>query len=437
MMNKKKLWKWHSWLGLYSGLVICILSFTGALAVFKFEIDHLLNKDLFYVVPQEKIGNVNQFIYDILAHYPEHSGYIVEPAEAENRSWKVAFRVKEEGQNIAKEVFFNPYTGEVLGERDMYKTVAFFIRNIHVRLFDGWYGRQWVGLAGVCMFLSLAISIPLYFDFTKKQKFGEVRTKRSRQKWADLHKFIGLATIVFHLIIAFTGAWLGLQPKIQKPLIGERPGIYKPAEFPLSKNEDKLVEIDFPTLLSKVKKEFPELTSLKIKASADGSRTATVYGNIPWMPYERQTNFVVLDKEDLLLIKKLDIRKTGIGSHLFYMQEALHFGDFWGIGLKVIYCLFGLIGGFLGISGFFVYYKRTEKKRVQRYPLLTTANIIYGFTFICLLVTALIAFSSVNFGANYPTSTITTPSFYVILSAYIIYRLMRYFFKKGFLHVEA
>ncbi|KXX71717.1 hypothetical protein AVL50_05440 [Flammeovirga sp. SJP92] len=413
------------------------MSFTGALAVFKFEIDYLLNKDLFYVAPQEKMGNVNQFIYDILAHYPEHSGYIVEPVEDKERSWKVAFRLKEDGRNIAKEVFFNPYNGKILGERDMYKTVSFFIRNIHVRLFDHWYGRQWVGLAGICMLVSLIVSIPLYFDFTKKQQFGKVRNKRSRQKWADLHKFIGLTTIVFHLIIAFTGAWLGLQPKIQKPLMGDRPGIYKPSEFPLSKIEDNLFKVDFPSLLSKVKKEFPELSSLKIKASADGSRTATVFGNIPWMPYERQTNFIVLDKKDLSPIKKLDIRNAGVGSQFFYMQEALHFGDFLGIGLKIVYCLFGLIGGFLGISGFFVYYKRTEKKRVQQYPILTTSNILYGFTLSGVLITALIAYSSVTFGANNPTSTITTPSFYVILSIYIIYKLMRYLIKRGFLHVEA
>ncbi|WP_052444401.1 PepSY domain-containing protein [Flammeovirga sp. OC4] len=437
MMNKKQLWKWHSWLGLYSGLVICILSFTGALAVFKVEIDHSLNKELFYVTPQEKVGNINQYIYAILDTYPEHNGYIVEPAEAVDRSWKVSFRLKEEGRNIAKEVFFNPYNGEVVGERDMYKTVSFFIRNIHVRLFDHWYGRQWVGLAGVCMLISLAVSIPLYFDFTKKQKFGKVRTKRSRQKWADLHKFIGLATIVFHLIIAITGAWLGLQPKIQKPLMGDRPGIYKPTEFPLSKSEDNRTAIDFIHLQTQVKKEFPELTSLKIKSSADGSRTVSVFGNIPRMPYERQTNFVVFDKGDLSLVYKLDLRKTGIGSHIFYMQEALHFGDFWGIGLKVIYCFLGLIGGFLGISGFFVYYKRTEKKRVQKYPLLTTSNIIYGFTLGSVLIMLLIAYSSITFGADYPTSTITTPAFYGLICIYILYRLIRYFKTKNLNHINS
>ncbi|WP_281613433.1 PepSY-associated TM helix domain-containing protein [Flammeovirga sp. SubArs3] len=424
-MNKKKLWMWHSWLGLYTGLVICILSFTGALAVFKIEIDHMLNTDLFYVSPKEEMGDINYHIQKVLNNYPDHKSYKVEPAPAKDRSWKVSFSTKENDNRVAKEIFIDPYTGKVLGERDMYKTVAFFIRNIHVRLFEGLYGRQWVGLAGICMFLSLVISIPLYFDFTKKQKFGKVRTKRSRQKWADLHKFIGLATIVMHLILALTGAWLGLQPKIQKPLIGERPGIFQPSEFPISTEEDIHFPIDFIEVLTTVKQEFPELENLRMNISSNGSRSISVFGDIPYLPYERQTNFIVLDKASLTPLHLLDIRKTGLGSHIFYMQEALHFGDFLGIGLKVFYCLMGLIGGFLSISGFFIYYKRTEKKRIQKFPQFTTKNIIGVFTILCLGLFTLIAISSTTWGANTPTSDITSPMFYVFILIYFIYRTIR------------
>ncbi|ANQ51940.1 PepSY domain-containing protein [Flammeovirga sp. MY04] len=424
---RKKLWALHSWIGLYTGLFIGIVSITGALAVFKFEIDEMLRPDLFFVTPKELPKNINEGINKVLDKYPENNGYRINVPKNEDRTWKVTVYLDDPNSpaKITQEVYLNPYTNTIVGERNMYRSFSFFIRNIHVRLFEGLYGRQWVGFFGLLLTVSLIISIFLYFDFTKKQRFGQVRSKNNRVKYADLHKFIGLATIVIQLIIAITGTWLGFQPKLEKPMLGHRPGKFIPTEFPIDKTIDQTKTIDYLSVLQATKKNFPDMVPDMISPSKDGSNSVIVFGDIPNMPFERHTNFVALEKDDYHLLKKFDIRESGFGGHVYYMQEALHFGDFGGIVLKVVYCLMGLICGFLCISGFFIYFKRTEKKRTKKYPLLTTSNIIWGFTITSLLWFVSIGVSSVTLGATYPTTYFTTPLFYGLIIVYFIYRLIR------------
>ncbi|OHX64144.1 PepSY-associated TM helix domain-containing protein [Flammeovirga pacifica] len=421
---KKKLWAFHSWIGLYAGLFIGIISVTGALAVFKFEIDEFLNPHLFKVKPEVQHQDINKGIENALNLYSDNNGYRIDVPKEKDESLKVTIYLDDpvSAAKITQEVYINPYTNEVLGERNMYKSFSFFIRNIHVRLFEGLYGRQWVGFFGLLLTISLVMSCFLYFDFTKKQKFGEVRTKNKRLKYADLHKFIGLFTIVLQLIIAITGTWLGFQPKLEQPLLGHRPGKFIASSFPLDKKVDQNKVVDFDKVLQASKSFFPDMIPAMLIPSKDGSNIVRIFGDIPNTVYERHTNFVVVDKDNYQFISKLDIRESGPSGHLYYMQEALHFGDFGGILLKIIYCLMGLIAGFLSISGFFIYYKRTEKKRIKSYPLLTTSNLLWGFVTLSSLWFIIIGYSSVTYGATYPTTYYTTPLFYGLFILYISYR---------------
>lgn len=363
--TNKKLWAIHSWVGLYAGIVIAVLSITGSAAVFKKEIDRLLNPSLLVVQPQARSASLTAITQQVRRQFPGlRLSSISLPSSPEG---VYIFRLAKEvtggfGANDI-EVFANPYTGEILGSRDFYKSFAFFLRNLHVRLFESYWGRQIVGLFGIALVVSSITGLLIYGSFMKRQFFGSIRRGRGiRIMAADWHKFVGVAALLFNLVIAVTGAWLGLQPEVMKWTGMKAPNYYQQADKPISEEEDKRMTVDYDALLTRAWQEFPSLQPIYVTASTDGSRHIQIMGNIPGTVYERRLQKLVLDKQTRQVKYRYDARKADFGDQLYSVQEALHFGDFGGLLLKIAYCLFGLTSGALSITGYVIYLKRREKK---------------------------------------------------------------------------
>lgn len=371
-MNKK-LWAIHNWVGLYFGIVIAILSVTGAAVLFKDEIDVALNREVFTVdVPANPQRVSLQPVIDQLKkHYPEYTFRDV-ILSAPDESWRVNLDYRKiDSDSESRQVFVNPYTGEILGSRDYYKSFAFFLRNIHVRLYESYYGRQIVGLAGVALVVMTITGLLIYGNFTRRQRFGTIRKKNIRTFTADWHKYIGITTLVFNLLIATTGAWLGLQPKLMKWFGTKNPNaVYKSAEI-ISPEADQALSIDYERVLAASRQAFPDLIPAYIRPSREGERTVEIYGDVPKTAYEPHINRLVLDKQTYETKFVYDIRQQTINDKVYFVQEALHFGSFGGIWLKIVYCLFGLTSGVLSITGFIIYLDRIRKKEPRHVPLET------------------------------------------------------------------
>ena len=363
--ENKRLWAIHSWVGLYAGVAIAFLSVTGVAALFRIEADHVLNPGLRTV---ESLGHkvpMTPVVEKIQALHPDKQLFEIELPKTSDGTWNIRFVAKESDPlfPVLWEVFVHPYTGETLGERNYYKTFNYFLRNIHVRFYEAWFGRQIVGLAGLALLVSTITGFLIYGKFMKKQFFGSIRKQKLRVQQADLHKLIGITALVFNLMIAITGTWLGLQGYLQKWLSIERPNTYAIAEKPLDAEQDIQYVFNYDSVCIATTNNFPQLIPLHIRPSTNGDRTVTVLGNVPGQVYERSNNKLVLDKLDYRMLFKYNINQGNFGDKVFYVQEALHFGDFGGITLKVLYSFLGITSGFLSITGFVVYLERTRKKR--------------------------------------------------------------------------
>lgn len=428
----KKMWAIHSWVGLYAGIVIAILSITGVAALFKVEMDHLLNPHLFKVEEKNTQVDVNPVIDSLIAQHSPGALYGVTLPKEKDDSWIATFILESGGLvPIQLEVFIDPYTGKILGQRDFYYTFAFFLRNIHVRLYEGLYGRQIVGLAGLALLISTITGFWIYGGFMKKQFFAVIRTKNLRIKMADYHKLIGVATLLFNLMIAITGAWLGLQAYLEPLIVGDRPGEYEIVNKPLKSEEDKVYPFNYEEVHTQTRKLFPEFIPSFVIPSTDGSRKITVTGTVPRTAFERERFQITLDKKNLNELYRYDIRKASFGDKVFYIQESLHFGDYGGIILKLVYAFFGITSGFLALTGFIVYLKRTESSRKEKPKFIDLKPLLLRWSYGLLGVIALIAVLHLNFGVLIPTLMVIV-SLYISL-IFLILRAFIMFFKRRFL----
>ncbi|TRX58411.1 PepSY domain-containing protein [Fulvivirga sp. M361] len=404
-MKKNQLWALHSWVGLYAGIAIAFLSLTGAAALFRIELDALFNPDLRQVESGGQHVTMNPIVEKVKSMHPDKLLFEVELPASSESTWNIRLIAKQKDRLFPMlwEVFINPYTGEILGERNYYQTFSYYLRNLHVRFYEGFYGRQIVGLAGIALLISTITGFFIYGQFMKKQLFGTIRKKNLRIKQADLHKLIGVAALVFNLMIAITGAWLGLQVYLQKWLTIERPNTFQVKEAPFNKTKDTAYKVDFDRVYSNAKKHFPELVPKLVRPSTNGDGTISVLGNVPRQAYERNSNKIVLDKRTYAPLYTYDISHAGMGAKLFFIQESLHFGDFGGITLKFLYCLLGLTSGFLSITGFIVYLERTRKNRMELPGYTELKPLLFRYTMGIITFCVFVAILSLLWGIGIPT----------------------------------
>jgi uncharacterized iron-regulated membrane protein len=427
-MDKQKiLWQIHHWIGLYVGIVIGILSLTGAIAVFIPEIEVALDRTYHpggsqpkAMVPMqvvlEKLGRQYEG-YRLLGIYPPIKGgdALVFDYYHSSNTWDTK-RVK---------VFLDPSTGEVLGEKDHLNSLPNYLRQVHVRLMDSWYGRQLVGLAGLGLFIVSITGLLIYGNFMKNQLTGAIRKGRGlRVVLADWHKLVGAAALVFNLMIALTGGWLGLQPVLMKWLDMQIPNHFKPevTQTALSGEDDRKTAFNLYQALAVARAAIPQFEPYSVTPSADGSYTLEIRGDIIGLPYEPHINKVVLDKNSLGVLFTYDIREKPFTHRFYFLQEGLHFGRFAGVFTKIAYCLMGLTSGFLSISGFIIFLKRKEKKLAKSSGVLKTTFVA---TIAILSVLVLMGFA-VTLVGYVPVTTVVTPLVYLGLCILVIWGLWDY-----------
>src|SRR5689334_22620287 len=78
--DKQLLWRIHHWAGLYAGIVIGMLSLTGALAVFIPEIDALILKHRYHARSSAEITGDPQFgkaVDSLTNQFPEYNSLAI------------------------------------------------------------------------------------------------------------------------------------------------------------------------------------------------------------------------------------------------------------------------------------------------------------------------------------------------------------------------
>lgn len=420
--SKNILWKVHQWVGLYVGIVIAPLSLTGAVAVFIPEIDSFLERKYTLSEIGETYVPVSSVITEVQIQNPGFRVLGAAPPETAYSPLILDIFKEVDAKNSQRvQVFINPYNGEILGQKSHTDSISNYLRQIHVRLMDAWWGRQLVGLAGIGLFLLCISGLLIYGQFMKNQLFGAIRKKNLRILMADWHKMVGIAALLFNLMIGGTGAWLGLQPVLIKAFDIKAPNDYSRNEKITSPKLDIAESYDYWKSVEIAKSIIPEFTVTQVIPSKNGTSTLEIKGNAGHLPFEPHISKVVLDKTTLDVLHSYDIRQQAFADKFYYMQEGLHFGRFGGIFLKIAYSLLGLTSGILSITGFFIYLIRKKKTSEEKERVKKTI-----FLYSLATITIIIGLGAITVLAGYALATqIMTPLVYLFLATFIPFKVIR------------
>lgn len=374
----RQLFALHRWTGLGTGLVVLFLSVTGSILVFKTEIDRWLNPELLVsAVPASELA-ARDVGFDVALRSARERfpGLPVEAMSApQNRADVYSVWMQKDG--VLYQVTINSYSGAVLGGRDYSASFANVMRQLHLRFFAfGWQGRVVVGAFGVTLLLSSLTGLLIYGRFIRAlPHWWSIHKSRGLQiSTSDWHKLVGILALAFNLVIAATGAVLGLENLSRFfPAVGEaiHPG---PGEEVLANVPATLDgAISVSSAIAHARSAIDGFEPGYVVLPVEGERHYQIYGNISGRIEMENASGAMVHALSGEVLYRHSAREARLITKAYNWMDPLHFGYFGGVWTQLLWVLFGLTSAFLSISGFVIWWLKTRRRghgrrHIQRSP---------------------------------------------------------------------
>ncbi len=354
---RKRLWQLHSWLGLVAGLGLLVIGVTGSLLVFRDQIEALLNPALIRVgTPDAPRLSLDALLARAQSQLPTHeiTGWTLR--ESTERDYADFVYVIDHGSDQWKVATLDPTTGRILATPRAYTaTLSGWLLDLHYEFFADHVGLAVAGLFAVMLCLLGITGVWLYREFWKN--LFTLRWRRGvRILFSDLHKFTGITTAVFNLLLGFTGAYWNLTHVISEAVNGE---------FHQPKMERRLYspQLSLDGLTADAARRLPGFQPHFISLPSTPAGGITFYGAVePRSPLRSPYGSTVgYDATTLAHTAITDVRTASVWLQGVDAFRPLHFGTFGGLPVKILWSLGGLAPGVLAVTGFAIWYSRRRR----------------------------------------------------------------------------
>ena len=358
-------WSWtHKWSSLVCTVFMLLLCLTGLPLIFSHEIAHLTGKAV--ELPPDAgaagtLASLDAVVAAGQARLPERVVQFASPDEEDARLWYVTLTPSLEPTTDFRPIAVDGRTAQVLAEPRFDEGFMHWMTRLHIDLFAGLPGKLFLGLMGLLLLVAIVTGVVLYAPFMRKLAFGEVRRDRStRVRWLDLHNLLGIVTLVWALVVGATGVintWADLlvkywqysqltsllTPYQGQPVVkpAERAPLQRAMEAALSGYRDRQVAfIAFPGTAF----------------SSPHHVTFFLRGNTPFTAKLLQPVLVDAKTATVTAAPALPWYLTAL-----LLSQPLHFGDYGGMPLKIVWAVLDLITIVVLGSGLYLWWARRRK----------------------------------------------------------------------------
>ena len=357
----------HKWTSLVCTLFLLMLCITGLPLIFHDEIDDFFQsevsaRELPADTPQAPLSKL---IDTAKARYPARFAQVLNWDQ--DRANVVNVFLSEvpappPGKRLLK-LSFDSRTADLLEEDAQEGGVMRTIRVIHRDMLMGLPGELFLGAMGLLFVIALVSGVVLYAPFMRRLEFGAVRRGGApRIKWLDLHNLIGAVALVWLLAVGLTGiintislplfnAWRAqVLPELIAPHLG------KP---PLARFAD--IDGVVATARQALGGNVPASVVLPTQARFGTPRHFIVWTKGATPITSRLFTPAMLDAETGQLVAA-----RGLPWYLRVLQVSrpLHFGDYGGLPLKIIWALLDLATIIVIASGRYLWLGKRKSRQL-------------------------------------------------------------------------
>jgi len=363
-MNTRSLrrWTWvHTWTSLISMLFLLMLCVTGLPLIFHEEIDDLFEQSV--KAPELAPGTAANATLDQVvqaarqARPNEHPLFIFWREENPNVT-AIAMSPKlipDPGQfaNVSVDM----RTAAVLGQEPPHFGVMDIILKVHKDMFTGLPGELFLGFMGLLLVASIVSGIVVYAPFMRRLDFGTIRRSSKKLAWLDLHNMVGMVTLVWLLVVGFTGTLNTLSTPMfdlwrmqQLPkLLGPFQGMAVAAPPPLD------------AALAAVRARLPDARITSVTLPTAG-RFGSPQHLVVWTKGDTPITSRLFTPTLVSANAALDVTVPDMPWFLRTIQVSrpLHFGDYGGLPLKILWALLDLLAIAVLVSGIYLWFARKK-----------------------------------------------------------------------------
>ena len=201
--------QFHRWTGLTVGIVLVFMALTGALIAYRPHLEPVVNRDLLTVPACSQRVALDTLASSARAAHPAGEFDYIRIAAGEDGAARIpATQVRLSDPEFQDDVFLNPCTGSVLGQRARYAGFLAVVEQLHrFRFVDG--GNIITGTTAL-LFAIVLIAGGLYMWWPRRlqtlKSVAKLNPRLSgRERTLNRHKIIGLYASLIVLSSALTG----------------------------------------------------------------------------------------------------------------------------------------------------------------------------------------------------------------------------------------
>lgn len=345
-MTRRTIRAWsvvHRWTSLVSTLFLLMLCITGLPLIFHDEIDALTEEKspLASLAADTPLLSLDTLVGNALASRPGEVGLYMsfdEDRPVANITTGPTPDATADAMTIRS---YDMRTGEMVGAITD-EGVMHFLLQLHTDMFLGLPGMLFLGLMGVLFVAAIVSGVVLYAPFMRKLDFGTVRASRTRRtKWLDYHNLLGIVGLAWATVVGVTGVINALADPIielwQRDDLAAVVRAYDAQGLSVPERPGSVAEaVD------------------RAKAAVPGNRVQFIA--FPGVTYSTKHHYAVFLQGDTPLTKGLltpalvDARTgdlSAVRPMPWYMtalqlSRPLHFGDYGGLPLNILWAVLDL-----------------------------------------------------------------------------------------------
>jgi uncharacterized iron-regulated membrane protein len=238
------------------------------------------------------------------------------------------------------------------------------VLKLHTDMFAGQAGKLFLGGMGLLFAVAIVSGVVLYWPFTRRLAFATIRDRASRRvAWLDWHNLMGIVTVAWALVVGLTGVvntWAEL-------MLGQ----WKATE---------LASMVAPYAGRPPPARLASLDDVIARARQAAPGMAIAFVAFPGTPFTSSHHFAAFMRGDTPLTSRLlkpvlldgetgevaDIRALPVYLQALLISQPLHFGDYGGMPLKLIWAVLDAFTIAVIGSGLYLWLARRRRRRSAR-----------------------------------------------------------------------
>ena len=368
----------HTWTGITTGLLLFIAFFAGALTMFKSPITQWAVPEN-HVLPAISVGQYDELVQQATAqyeaanngftlHFDQHHSPMTWYEQGGGRGLSIDSHLRQASFNKEGELVSVANQQNLLGDLidQLHRTAGIPGKAGHEDI-----GVLLLGVASALYFIALVSGVIFLLPTLVKSFFSLRQKKGANRFWLDTHNLIGITSLPFHLLIAWTVVVFAFHDMLygglsliygDEPMFERNGGskqVYSVAELPPVERYFEAVG-DMVEGYDIVSLTFADLATprarLSIEVAGDGK-----------LQRAAETDIIAMHPFTLdVTYSTLSIPENGAFGPLVKSFFALHFGNFANDTGRWIYFLLGMMGAILFYTGNLLWLEKRRQKQAKQ-----------------------------------------------------------------------